>query len=249
MNAQRIRQFDSAVGKDYLLKQFGNRDYNQLSKGEKDLVRAVSVLSEFHKTARIQPVKEQPVFKGAIGKAMTGYLSHRISLRLSKHTIEEGEQHLYRFLCHLNTAKVDSIKEINQLHIIKFVQAINPKFSTLTHRTLESIRGFLKYLHQQNLLDHDLAAMVPKDSYKRQPKLPSTYSPQEIEKMIASIDRGNATGKRNYAIVLLASRLGLRASDIANLKFENLLWDKSMIVLNQYKRCSPKRKSYVVKKR
>ena len=218
-----------------MLNQFGNRDYHQLSKGEKDLIRAVSVLSEFHKTGRIQPVKEQPVFKGAIGKIMTGYLSHRISLRLSKHTIEEGEQHLYRFLCYLNTGKVTSIKEINQLHILKFVQAINPKFSTLTHRALESVRGFLKYAYQQNLLDHDLAAMVPKDNYKRQPNLPSTYPAQEIENMIASIDRGNATGKRNYAIVLLASRLGLRASDIANLKFENLLWDKSMIVLNQYK--------------
>ncbi len=216
MDAQMIRQFDSTVGKDYLLKQFGNRDYNQLSKGEKDLVRAVNVLSEFHKTGSIQPVKEQPVFKREIGKAMTGYLSSRISLRLSKHTIEEGEQHLYRFLCYLNAAKIYSIQGVNHVHILKFIKTIDPKFSTLTHRTLESIRGFLKYAYRQNLLDHDLAAIVPKDNYTRQPSLPSTYSPQEIEKMIGSINRGNATGKRNYAIVLLAARLGLRASDIAN---------------------------------
>jgi integrase len=53
--------------------------------------------------------------------------------------------------------------------------------------------------------------------------------------MIASIDRANALGKRNHAIVLLAARLGLRASDIAGLRFENLHWEQSMIVLNQHK--------------
>ncbi len=56
---------------------------------------------------------------------------------------------------------------------------------------------------------------------------------------MGSIDRGNATGKRNYAIVLLAARLGLRASDIANLKFENLLWEKSSLVFEQYKTGKP----------
>ena len=235
MDEQKIKHFDSTVGKIYLLKQFGDRDYSQLSKGEKDLVRAVSILCEFYKTGSIQPIKEPPVFDGPIGRLMTQYLSYRISLRLNKHTIEEGEQHLYRFLCYLNKSMVGSIKSIDPLHILTFIKSINPKFSSLTYRTLESIRGFLKYAYRQNLLDNDLASIVPKANYRKQPKLPSTYSPHEIERMITSVDRGNATGKRNYAIILLAARLGLRASDIANLKFENLLWEKCMIVLNQYK--------------
>ena len=97
------------------------------------------------------------------------------------------------------------------------------------------MRGFLKYAYEQNLLERNLALVVPKDNYKKQPKLPSTYSSGEIETMISAIDRGNSVGKRNYAIVLLAARLGLGASDIASLKFNNLLWVQSMIVLNQYK--------------
>ena len=239
MDAAKIKQFDAEVGKKYLMTQFGNRDYGELSKSEKDLVRAVGVLSEFSSHGSIQPIKEQPVFNGPVGEIMAKYIAYRISLRLSKHTIEEGEQYLYRFLCYLNRIQISSITEINQLHILKFIKTINPKFSTLTHITLESIRGFLRYAYQQNLLDHDLASIVPKDNYKKQPKLPSVYSPQEIESIIASVDRGNATGKRNYAIVLLAARLGLRASDIAHLKFENLLWERSTIVLNQFKTGKP----------
>lgn len=235
MEANRIKQFDASVGKRYQLTNLGNKDYSQLSKSEKDLIRAVNVLSEFCSNGSIQPLKELPVFKGPIGAIMAQYIEYRISLRLSKHTIEEGEQHLYRFLCFLNGIGIISVKKIHQLHVLKFLGTINPKFSALTHRTLESLRGFFKYAYRQNLVDLDLSALVPKDNYKKQPKLPSLYTPQEISKMIASVDRGNATGKRNYAIILLAARLGLRASDIANLKFENLHWEKSTIILHQFK--------------
>jgi integrase len=58
---------------------------------------------------------------------------------------------------------------------------------------------------------------------------------EEIEKLIASVDRNHAVGKRDHAIILLAARLGLRASDIANLKFENILWEQSSIHLTQFK--------------
>ncbi len=80
--SQKIIHFDSTVGRQFLLKEFGNRDYSLLSKREKDLVKGVSILCEFHKTGRIQPVKEQPVFDGSIGKLMVKYLSYRSSLRL-----------------------------------------------------------------------------------------------------------------------------------------------------------------------
>ncbi len=53
--------------------------------------------------------------------------------------------------------------------------------------------------------------------------------------MLEAIDRGNSTGKRNYVIVLLASRLGMRASDIANLKFSNINWEHSIIEIQQFK--------------
>lgn len=235
MGSQKIKHFDAAVGKQFLLEAFGDRDYCLLSKREKDLVKAVSILCEFYNTGSIQPVKEQLVFDGSIGTLMVKYLSYRTSCRLKKHTVEEGAHHLYHFLCYLNIIKVSSVKEINQLHILQFIKTLNPKFSTLTHLTLQSIRGFFRYAYEQKFLDNDRSEIVPKSNFRKQPKLPSTYSVAEIEKMIASIDRGDANGKRNYAIVLLAARLGLRASDIANLTFESLLWEKSMIVLNQFK--------------
>jgi site-specific recombinase XerD len=233
--ANGIKQFTPSVGKSYLLSQFGNKDYNQLSKSQKDFIHTVRILCEFAETGLIHPVKEQLIFDGAIGKSITAYISFRVSLRLSKHTIEEGEQHLSRFCQYLNQAKVHSVKDITQSHILNFIKTIDPKYSTLTYRTLESIRGFLKYTYKEGLILQDLAVIVPKYNHARQPKLPSFYSPKEIEAMIAAVDRGTPVGKRNYAILLLAARLGLRASDIANLKYENLFWERSAIILDQFK--------------
>lgn len=235
MESQEIRFFHSSVGKDYLLREFGDRDYYRLSKREKELVKAVNVLGEYLETGSIQSAKEQTSFQGQIGQLMTDYISHKMSLRLKKHTIEEYEQHLYRFLRYLSEQGIKSVKAITLSHILHFIKGIDSRFSTLPHVTLRSLRGFFSYLFQRRLLDVDLSGMIPKDNYNKQAKLPSVYSQKEIEAMIDSIDRGNANGKRNYAIVLLAARLGLRASDIANLKFENLHWEQCTIVLNQYK--------------
>lgn len=238
MESQHIECFGPEVSKDYLLQEFGNRDFSTLSERGKRLIRCVNLLCDFQETGSIQHVhaaKEQTIFEGSIGQLMTGYLSYKISLRLSKSTITEHERHLYRFLCYLQKNGIASITAINHLHILNYVKEMDSRFATLTHDTLQSLRAFFRYLYEQRLLDVDFAEKIPKDNYKRQPKLPSTYKPKEIEMMIASIDRANGLGKRNHAIVLLAARLGLRASDIAGLTFENLHWDQSTIVLHQYK--------------
>ena len=76
---------------------------------------------------------------------------------------------------------------------------------------------------------------MPQCTYKQQPRLPSTFSEKEIKTLLASIDQGDAKGKRDYAMILLATKLGLRASDIVALKFENILWEQSLIKLSQQK--------------
>jgi integrase len=65
------------------------------------------------------------------------------------------------------------------------------------------------------------------------------YTSEEIIQLETSIQRGSAIGKRNYAMLLLASRLGLRASDIVNLEFSNIDWDNKSIRLYQIKTGRP----------
>lgn len=102
-------------------------------------------------------------------------------------------------------------------------------------RVCVPVRRFLRYLFENNVTKTDLSIPLFSIKSHRAEKIPSIYSTEEIRKMDASIEKSTAAGKRNYAIFLLASLLGLRASDIRQLQFHNLDWDQNTICLIQYK--------------
>jgi integrase len=77
--------------------------------------------------------------------------------------------------------------------------------------------------------------VIGRNNYPVREKLPSVYEAEEIKQIEESVDRSNHSGKRNYAMLLLATRLGLRASDIVGLRFNNLDWEKNIIHFSQYK--------------
>ena len=235
MESKGIDFIDSSICQDYLLQTFGVRDYSTLAKGEKDTVKTITTLIEFIESGTIQSKKEVIDFEGSIGQHMINYLAFKTFQRLAKHTIDEYEQHLNRFLRFLKENHVHSIKAVNQSHILHYIKRINPKTISLAHISLRTLRDFFRYLYNHRFLETDLSYMLPKDNYKNQAKIPSIYTADEIESLIAATDKGSAVGKRDYAIILLAARLGLRASDIANLKFENIFWEQNTINLTQFK--------------
>lgn len=233
--AQGISEFTSAVGRQYLFNQFGEFDYAALSKRDKDVVKIINVLCEFYDTGTLVSYRERIVLNGPIGELVNQFVAHLVSLRLKPSTINEREHYLSRFLIFLKEKGLISIDQVGKFVILSYLKTLDVRQPTVAHMTLRAIRTFLKYLFEQGILKTDTSLSVPKDNYKKQATLPSVFKTDEIQQMIGSIDRSNACGKRNYAIVLLAARLGLRASDIAGMKFENLHWEQSTILLNQYK--------------
>lgn len=95
------------------------------------------------------------------------------------------------------------------------------------------IRQFLKYLVDKEIMETDLSGIVP--HYKRRKALLTTYSPDEIRKVEASIDTSTDTGRRNLAIIRLASRMGLRSGDIAGLRLSEISFDTGYISITQEK--------------
>lgn len=79
----------------------------------------------------------------------------------------------------------------------------------------------------------DLSRIVP--HYKRGAVLPTTYTPDEISRVEASVDTNTTIGKRNLAIIRLASRMGFRAGDIAKLKLSEINFSTGYISITQEK--------------
>ena len=81
-------------------------------------------------------------------------------------------------------------------------------------------RMFLPFLFERGDISRDLSIIVPR--YRERQPLPAVYTVAEIRRIESSIDRTTPRGKMDYAIVLLASRMGLRRSDIVNLTFSSI---------------------------
>lgn len=97
----------------------------------------------------------------------------------------------------------------------------------------KSVGSFFKYAYRNGEIPVDLSNCIP--AVNRHTSLPSVYSIDEINTILSSINRNKANGKRNYAIILIASRTGLRSCDIANLKFSDIHLDSKTISVVQKK--------------
>ncbi|RKO68420.1 integrase [Sphingobacterium puteale] len=230
-----IMDFNSQIGQQYLLDSFGMFDYSTLSKCNKDIVKIVNVLCEYYDTGTLVSTKERFAVDGVIGIQMKEFISYLESMRLKPSTTKEREHYLGRFLFYLKGQNIYAMSEVNKVVILDYLKTLNRLKPSVIHMTLRAIRSFLKYLFEQGQLKADTSILVPKDKYIKQARLPSTYNVDEIQRMISAIDRSRPCGKRDYAIVLLACRLGMRASDIGGLKFDSLRWEECLISFNQYK--------------
>lgn len=97
------------------------------------------------------------------------------------------------------------------------------------------IRMFLQYLNHAGLMDCDFSAIVP--HFKRAFRLPSIYTEEEVRRFEDAINVTTKIGKRDYAMLLLATRLGMRSGDIANLTFSDLDFQNNTIRILQEKTC------------
>jgi integrase len=105
-------------------------------------------------------------------------------------------------------------------------------------RSLESarllsigLRSFLRFLVLRGVITRDLSGAVPRVRTYQQTSVPVVLSPDDVERALATADRSTPRGRRDYAIVLLLARLGLRASEVMALELEDLHWRAAEIVV------------------
>lgn len=101
------------------------------------------------------------------------------------------------------------------------------------HNFVYPMRSFLRFLYHSGDLSRDYSHIVP--ARKKRYPTPSVYSDLEIENFLATFDRSSPVDIRDYAISMLALRLGMRTSDIVALKLNNLDFNKMKISFTQIK--------------
>jgi integrase/recombinase XerD len=109
--------------------------------------------------------------------------------------------------------------------VVRFVQRQAPLLHLKRAKLLTSaLRSFLRYARYRGEVTLDLAAAVPVVANWSMPSIPRAIGADQTRQLLASIDRRTATGRRDYAIVLLLARLGLRSGEVAFLELDDIDW-------------------------
>jgi integrase len=98
-----------------------------------------------------------------------------------------------------------------------------------------ALRSFLTFASSEGPLDAAVLDAVPAARSSKQAGVPSVWGPGEVARILDAIDRGNPCGKRDYAIVLLIARLGLRGIDVKRLEFGDFDWPGNRLLVTQAK--------------
>lgn len=149
----------------------------------------------------------------------------------SSTTLKAKRASFARFMCRAVELGCHAINDIKPAHIAKVILAE----SNQEHYSY--YREILRFIAANRYIDYDYSTLIPKKH--RVFHLPSTYTKEERISLENAPDRNSPLGKRDYAIILLANRLGLRSGDIAGLTFDKISFFNNTIMFDQEKTKDP----------
>jgi integrase/recombinase XerD len=114
--------------------------------------------------------------------------------------------------------------------VVKFVQRQAPRLHMKRAKLMTAaLRSFLRYARYLGSVTLDLAAAVPIVANWSMTSIPRGISTEHVRQLLASIDRRTAVGRRDYAILLLLARLGLRSGEVASLELDDIDWNVGQV--------------------
>ncbi|MVX67376.1 tyrosine-type recombinase/integrase [Clostridium chromiireducens] len=214
-----------------------NESNLKLLKSVRHAIRAIRVLGDYqmHNIILRSKCHNDELWLSSYGDIIDKfkeYLSQRTLSEGSMNRILHSLKSFFKFLYEQNITSCSTITSANISRYSKTLLGYSKK--TLAVQ-MYSLRTFFKFLFLEGFHNEDLSIVVPKIRFVRRQHIPSTWTKEETEKILFSVDRGHPCGKRDYAILLLLTRLGLRESDVLNLKLDDIKWELNCIELCQTK--------------
>jgi site-specific recombinase XerD len=144
---------------------------------------------------------------------------------LSQATLTNYVPYIRQFLAdHFGDGTV-KLERLRAHDITDFVRRRAPRLHRKRAKLLTTgLRSFLRYSQLRGVVRGDLVAAVPCVADWSMPAIPRGIGSEQVRRLLSRFDRSTAVGRRDYAILLLLARLGLRAGEIVTLELDDIDW-------------------------
>jgi len=181
----------------------------------------------------IVPTALPPAVPGPIDLLEKEYAQFLVQERgLSQATLHNYLPVARHFLSQRFGAQKIRLQELRSKHVTRFILRLT---ATAGRRQAQAatcaLRSFLGFLYQRGLLATNLGAAVPTVASGQWSDLPQFLSPVEVERLLQTCDRSCPVGRRDYAVLLLLARLGLRAGEVVHLSLDAINWEAGELLI------------------
>ncbi len=217
------RRLDAGNLDDRVIARFfhGRRRYDPVRGGDTAAVRSLLELLRERGVLPERPGGGSPPHPIEI--SFEQYL--RQERRLSPATLHNTLPYVKRFLAERFGRGPVSLEEVRPSDIHHFVlRHAHSQSPGRTQLMVGALRSFLRFLYIRGESATDLAGAVPTVAAWRLSSVPKSIEPEQVERLLKSCNRRTATGRRDYAVLLLLARLGLRGGEVAALTLDDLDW-------------------------
>jgi len=222
-NSLRAEEVDSSTVERYVR---SRRKAGKLRKGD------AAALARMLRLLRSDQAEVLPSLTA--GQMVLGQFQHylRQERGLSEATVTQYTPIARVFLAECFPCGIPDFHQISASDIAGFVQRQAERITTKYAPTVvTALRSFLRHLLHCGAIDTDLAACVPTIATWSLSTVPKFLPAEQIQLVLDSCDRDTASGKRNYSILLLLARLGLRACEVVSLTLDDIDWEVGLITV------------------
>jgi len=236
-----IKHFSEEAGMRFLDEQFDfyqRENAGQLTQSIINVFRIVRMLGDFQQHGSIlrRYYKHKELLQtDELKTVWQGYQTHCQQKAYAQATQKHYRTIAERFLSFVESQGIRQPADIVPRHLSGYINTLLGYGYKTVEQQLCGLRSFLRYLHANGLHAEDLCSSIPALKARKQTRIPSVWTQETIAKLLAAIDRGNPAGKRDYAMLLLVTRLGLRSIDVKRLKLSDLKWRENRLELIQSK--------------
>jgi site-specific recombinase XerD len=167
------------------------------------------------------------------------YLSQCLKRGNSQATIHSKRAYAVSLFAYMDASGIKDAADMTVRDISGFLLRFSHYKRKTTASLVAALRDLLRFLHGAGLTLEDMSARLPKQRCVRNEATPYLWGKEEIAAVLGAIDRASAIGKRDYAMILLVVRLGLRTCDLRLLELSSLDWRAKALTVVQSKTGRP----------
>jgi site-specific recombinase XerD len=236
-----VQYYTLDFGMEFIVDHYGVNLDLKLSQFHVALLRYIRILDDIQQLGQTR--KQYICFSPKIARHYFN-IYELYEERLKEHGFSSGTiaskiRVLNNLLLFLEKSGVTNISRLKPAHIFAYLETLKSYAGSTRETILYALRDILRFLVSEGLTEQRLADLFPTISTHSEDPIPSVYSTDEIAKILNSIDTEGRVEKRDYAVLLLAARLGMRAGDIHKLRIDQIKWSNDSIEYVQQKTNTP----------